>query len=360
MAAYIFRRLLLVVPTLWAIITINFFIIQIAPGGPVEQAIAQLEGQTSGVMERFSGGGQEVDLSQVSDGTGYKGSRGLDPEVVEEIKRQFGFDKPIHVRYFDMIKNYVTFNFGESLFRGGNVIDLIVDRLPVSISLGLWSTLIIYLISIPLGIMKAIHHGSRFDIWSSAFVIVGYAIPGFLFAIILIILFASGNFFSWFPLRGLVSDNFDSLNWYQQIIDYFWHLALPICAMVIGGFATLSMLTKNSFLDEINKQYVVTARAKGLDESSILYKHVFRNAMLIIIAGFPSAFISIFFTGSMLIEVMFSLEGIGLLGFESTIQRDYPVVFSSLYIMTLLGLILGIISDLTYMWVDPRIDFEAR
>ncbi|MFA0674272.1 microcin C ABC transporter permease YejB, partial [Vibrio sp. 10N.222.51.A6] len=263
-------------------------------------------------------------------------------------------------RYFDMLKNYATFNFGESLFKGGNVIDLIIERLPVSISLGLWSTLIIYVISIPLGIMKAIHHGSRFDIWSSAVVIVGYAVPGFLFAIILIILFASGNYFSWFPLRGLVSSNFDQLNWYQQIGDYFWHLALPIFAMVIGGFATLSMLTKNSFLDEINKQYVVTARAKGLDESSILYKHVFRNAMLIIIAGFPSAFISIFFTGSMLIEVMFSLEGIGLLGFESTIQRDYPVVFSSLYIMTLLGLVLSIISDLTYTWVDPRIDFEAR
>lgn len=339
MAAYIFRRLLLVIPTLWAIITINFFIIQVAPGGPVEQAIAQMEGLESGLMSRFTGGGNSADTAVVEEAssTGYKGSRGLDPEVVEEIKKQFGFDKPIHERYFDMLKNYVTFNFGDSLFKGGSVIDLIVERLPVSISLGLWSTLIIYLISIPLGILKAIHHGSRFDIWSSAVVIVGYAIPGFLFAIILIIVFASGNYFSWFPLRGLVSSNFEQLNWYQQIIDYFWHLALPILAMVIGGFATLSMLTKNSFLDEINKQYVVTARAKGLDERDILYKHVFRNAMLIIIAGFPAAFISIFFTGSMLIEVMFSLEGIGLLGFESTIQRDYPVVFSSLYIMTLLG-----------------------
>jgi microcin C transport system permease protein len=362
MAAYLFRRLLLVIPTLWAIITINFFIIQIAPGGPVEQAIAKIEGHGSGIMERFSGGGQEVDTKSLEPNkqAGYKGSRGLDPEVVEAIKKQFGFDKPLHVRYFDMLKNYITFNFGESLFRGGNVIDLIKQRLPVSISLGLWSTLIIYLISIPLGIMKAIHHGSRFDVWSSALVIIGYAIPGFLFAIILIIVFASGNYFSWFPLRGLVSDNWQQLTWYQQIIDYFWHLALPIFAMVVGGFATLSMLTKNSFLDEINKQYVVTARAKGLDEQTILYKHVFRNAMLIIIAGFPSAFISIFFTGSMLIEVMFSLDGIGLLGFESTIQRDYPVVFSSLYIMTLLGLVLSIVSDLTYTWVDPRIDFEAR
>ena len=361
MTAYIFRRLLLVIPTLWAIITINFFIIQIAPGGPVEQAIAQLEGRNSGIMERFAGGGSDIETSKVDDGkAGYKGSRGLDPEVVAEIKKQFGFDKPILERYWDMLKNYATFNFGESLFKGGNVIDLIIDRLPVSISLGLWSTLIIYMLSIPLGVLKAIHHGSRFDIWSSAVVIIGYAIPGFLFAIILIIFFASGNYFSWFPLRGLVSSNFEQLTWYQQIADYFWHLTLPILAMVIGGFATLSMLTKNSFLDEINKQYVVTARAKGLDEKRILYKHVFRNAMLIIIAGFPSAFISMFFTGSMLIEVMFSLEGIGLLGFESTIQRDYPVVFSSLYIMTLLGLILSIISDLTYTWVDPRIDFEAR
>ncbi|MDV5168440.1 microcin C ABC transporter permease YejB [Photobacterium rosenbergii] len=361
MSAYIIRRLLLVIPTLWAIITINFFVIQIAPGGPVEQAVAQLEGHSSGIMERFTGGGQEVgSLEPSENGSGYRGSRGLDPEVVEAIKKQFGFDKPLLERYFDMLKDYATFNFGESLFKGGNVIDLIIDRLPVSISLGLWSTLIIYLVSIPLGIAKAIKHGSRFDVWSSAVVIVGYAIPGFLFAILLIIFFASGNYFSWFPLRGLVSSNFDQLNWYQQIIDYFWHLTLPILAMVIGGFATLTMLTKNSFLDEINKQYVVTARAKGLDEHSILYRHVFRNAMLIIIAGFPAAFISIFFTGAMLIEVMFSLEGIGLLGFESTIQRDYPVVFSSLYIMTLLGLLLNIISDITYTLVDPRIDFEAR
>lgn len=362
MASYILRRLLLVIPTLWAIITINFFVIQLAPGGPVEQAIAQLEGHNSGIMERFSGAGAKEVGSELPEEShsGYKGSRGLDPEVVDAIKEQFGFDKPMHERYFAMLFNYATFNFGDSLFKGGNVIDLIIDRLPVSISLGLWSTLIIYFISIPLGIKKAIHHGSRFDVWTSSIVIVGYAIPGFLFAIILIIVFASGNYLNWFPLRGLVSADFDQMTWYQQVIDYFWHLALPTLAMVIGGFATLSMLTKNSFLDEINKQYVVTARAKGLDDHNILYRHVFRNAMLIIIAGFPSAFISIFFTGSMLIEVMFSLEGIGLLGFEATIQRDYPLVFSSLYIMTLLGLILNIISDLTYMWVDPRIDFEAR
>ncbi len=361
MLGYALRRLILVIPTLWAIITINFFIIQVAPGGPVEQAVAQLEGHQSGIMERFSGGGNEVSPSANNEAvSGYKGSRGLDPEVIAEIQKQFGFDKPLLERYGEMLVNYATFNFGQSLFKGGDVIDLIVERLPVSISLGLWSTLIIYLISIPLGISKAIYHGSRFDVWSSAIVIVGYAIPGFLFAIILIIVFASGNYFDWFPLRGLVSADFEQMNWYQKIIDYFWHLTLPILAMVIGGFATLSMLTKNSFLDEINKQYVVTARAKGLDEKRILYRHVFRNAMLIIIAGFPAAFISIFFTGSMLIEVMFSLEGIGLLGFESTIQRDYPVVFSSLYIMTLMGLVLAIVSDLTYMWVDPRIDFESR
>lgn len=361
MTAYIFRRLLLVIPTLWAIITINFFVIQVAPGGPVEQAVARLEGHSSGIMERFAGGGKEVQLTEPGDASsGYRGSRGLDPEVVEAIRKQFGFDKPLLERYLDMLKNYATFDFGESLFKGGNVIDLIVERLPVSVSLGLWSTLIIYFISIPLGIAKAIKHGSRFDVWSSALIIVGYAIPGFLFAILLIIVFSSGNYFSWFPLRGLVSPDFAQMAWYQQIADYFWHMTLPILAMVVGGFATLTMLTKNSFLDEINKQYIVTARAKGLDERSILYRHAFRNAMLIIIAGFPSAFISIFFTGAMLIEVMFSLEGIGLLGFESTIQRDYPVVFSSLYIMTLLGLLLNIISDLTYTLVDPRIDFEGR
>lgn len=361
MAAYIVRRLLLVIPTLWAIITLNFFIIQLAPGGPVEQAIAQLEGYGSGVMEQFTGGGSEFDASSLERAhSGYKGSRGLDPQVVEAIQRQFGFDKPIYQRYWELVTDYLCFDFGDSLFRGASVMELIVERLPVSISLGLWSTLIIYLVSIPLGIIKAIHHGSRIDLWSSSLIIIGYAIPGFLFAIILIIVFASGQYVSWFPLRGLVSENFEQLTWYQQILDYFWHLALPTLAMVIGGFATLTLLTKNSFLDEINKQYVVTARAKGLEEGAILYQHVFRNAMLIIIAGFPSAFISLFFTGSLLIEVMFSLEGIGLLGFEATMQRDYPVVFSSLYIMTLLGLLLSIISDLTYTWVDPRINFEGR
>ncbi|MGL5236722.1 MAG: microcin C ABC transporter permease YejB, partial [Plesiomonas shigelloides] len=273
---------------------------------------------------------------------------------------RFGFDKPLHERYFTMLWDYLRFDFGNSLFKGGSVISLIVDRMPVSISIGLWSTLIIYLISIPLGIRKAVYHGSRFDIWTSSLVIIGNAIPGFLFAILLIVLFAGGSYFDWFPLRGLVSPDFASLPWYGKIADYFWHLVLPITATVIGGFATLTMLTKNSFLDEIRKQYVVTARAKGLTESKVLYKHVFRNAMLLIIAGFPAAFISMFFTGSMLIEVMFSLEGLGLLGFEATMQRDYPVMFGTLYIFTLLGLLLGILSDITYTLVDPRIDFEAR
>ncbi|KAB7691456.1 microcin C ABC transporter permease YejB [Plesiomonas shigelloides] len=360
MAAYLLRRLLLIIPTLWAIITVNFFIVQVAPGGPVDQAIAAIElQQDADVLSRFNGkAGAEVQVSKTD--TSYRGSRGLDPEVIAEIKTRFGFDKPLHERYFTMLWDYLRFDFGNSLFKGGSVISLIVDRMPVSISIGLWSTLIIYLISIPLGIRKAVYHGSRFDIWTSSLVIIGNAIPGFLFAILLIVLFAGGSYFDWFPLRGLVSPDFASLPWYGKIADYFWHLVLPITATVIGGFATLTMLTKNSFLDEIRKQYVVTARAKGLTESKVLYKHVFRNAMLLIIAGFPAAFISMFFTGSMLIEVMFSLEGLGLLGFEATMQRDYPVMFGTLYIFTLLGLLLGILSDITYTLVDPRIDFEAR
>lgn len=360
MAAYLIRRLLLIIPTLWAIITVNFFIVQVAPGGPVDQAIAAIElQQDADVLGRFNGkAGSEVQVSKTD--TSYRGSRGLDPEVIAEIKTRFGFDKPLHERYFAMLWDYLRFDFGNSLFKGGSVISLIIDRMPVSISIGLWSTLIIYLISIPLGIRKAVYHGSRFDIWTSSLVIIGNAIPGFLFAILLIVLFAGGSYFDWFPLRGLVSPDFASLPWYGKIADYFWHLVLPITATVIGGFATLTMLTKNSFLDEIRKQYVVTARAKGLTEAKVLYKHVFRNAMLLIIAGFPAAFISMFFTGSMLIEVMFSLEGLGLLGFEATMQRDYPVMFGTLYMFTLLGLLLGILSDITYTLVDPRIDFEAR
>ena len=366
MGAYIVRRLLLIVPTLWAIITINFFVVQIAPGGPVEQMIANITGTGSGLMERVSGANQTEVQPQASTQVGedkkstYRGARGLDPEVIAAIEKRFGFDKPIYLRYVSMLKDYFFFNFGESLFRGRTVIDLIVERLPVSISLGVWSTLIIYLVCIPLGIRKAVRHSSRFDVWTSTIVILGNAIPGFLFAIALIILFAGGSYLDWFPLRGLVSVNFSEMNWYEKIIDYFWHMTLPIISIVIGGFATLTFLSKNSFLDEIQKQYVMTARSKGLKETQVLYNHVFRNAMLIIIAGFPSAFISMFFTGSMLIEVIFSLEGLGLLGFEAIIQRDYPVMFSTLYIFTLLGLVLGLISDLTYTVVDPRIDFEGR
>ena len=363
MTAYIIRRLLLVIPTLIGIMTVNFVIIQIAPGGPVEQMIAKLQGEAVSATERLSGGGEDVkgQKKAVSEKTSkYRGAQGLAPELVEEIEQMYGFDKPVHVRFFNMMLDYATFDFGDSFFRDQKVVDLVLEKMPVSISLGIWSTLAIYLVSIPLGIRKALKHGSRFDIWSSTVVILGNAIPTFLFAILLIILFAGGSYFSWFPLRGLVSDNFSSLPWWQQILDYFWHLVLPITAILIGSFASLTMLTKNSFLDEINKQYVITARAKGIAERRVLYGHVFRNAMLIIIAGFPAAFIGMFFTGSLLIEIIFSLDGLGLLGFESTIQRDYPVMFGTLFIFTLLGLIVGIISDIMYTVIDPRIDFETR
>ncbi|WP_347332687.1 microcin C ABC transporter permease YejB [Marinimicrobium locisalis] len=356
MSSYIIRRLLLVVPTLLAIITLNFFIIQAAPGGPVEQAIARSLDISNADMQRVGAG----EAGETQAGSGGRAGRGLDPEVIAEIERQFGFDKPLWERYIIMLKDYLVFDFGDSLFRARSVIDLIIERLPVSISLGLWSTLLIYTISIPLGIRKAVRHHSTFDVWTSWVVVIGNAIPSFLFAILLIILFAGGSYFNWFPLRGLVSQNFDELLWYQKILDYFWHMALPVLAMTIGGFASLTMLTKNSFLDEINKQYVMTAKAKGATEKRVLYKHVFRNAMLIVIAGFPATFISLFFAGSLLIEVIFSLDGLGLLGFESTLQRDYPVMFGTLYIFGLLGLLIGIISDLAYTWVDPRIDFESR
>ena len=363
MGAYLLRRLLLVIPTLWAIITINFFIVQIAPGGPVDQALANIQfGQSAG-MPGSDGATQTQGRSQLNAQPGdnqYRGSRGLDPEVVAEITQRYGFDKPLYERYFTMLWHYIRFDFGDSLFRSSSVIQLIKESLPVSVSLGLWSTLIIYLVSIPLGIKKAVKNGSAFDIWSSSMIIVGYAIPSFLFGTMLIVLFAGGSYLDWFPLRGLVSAQFDSLPWYDKITDYLWHITLPVVATVIGGFATLTMLTKNAFLDEIRKQYVITARAKGLDEKKILYRHVFRNAMLLVIAGFPATFISMFFTGSLLIEVMFSLNGLGLLGYDATIQRDYPVMFGTLYIFTLLGLLLNILSDITYTLVDPRIDFEGR
>jgi microcin C transport system permease protein len=357
------------IPTLWAIITINFFVVQIAPGGPVDQALANLSGRnTGGMLERITGSGagsevapQAPALTGTKENTSlYRGARGLDPQVVEAIKRQYGFDKPLLVRYFEMLKRYLLFDFGNSLFRGRSVVGLIVERMPVSISLGFWSTLIIYLVSIPLGIRKAVKHGSKFDLWTSTTMLIGNAIPSFLFAIVMIIFLAGGSYLKLFPLRGLVSNGFASLSLFGKVLDYFWHIALPTAAMVVGGFATLAMLTKNSFLDEINKQYVMTARAKGLTEKRILRRHVFRNAMLLVISGFPAAFIGILFTGALLIEPIFSLAGLGLLGYESTLQRDYPVMFGTLYMFTLLGLVLTLISDLTYTIVDPRIDFETR
>ena len=361
MIAYAIRRILLMVPTVLAIMVVNFFIVQAAPGGPVEQMIAKLKGNQVAATERVSGGaGGEIKTPSGGEESRYRGARGLDPAFIKELEKQYGFDKPPLERFLLMIKNYVTFDFGNSFFRDRSVIGLIRDKLPVSISIGLWTTLITYLVSIPLGIRKAVKDGSRFDVWSSAVIIVGYAVPSFLFAVLLIVLFAGGSYWSFFPLRGLVGDDWWSLDWPHRILDYFWHIALPIAALVIGGFATLTMLTKNCFLDEINKQYVLTARAKGLSEWRVLYGHVFRNAMLLVVAGFPAAFIGILFTGSLLIEVIFSLDGLGLLGFEAAINRDYPIMFGTLYVFTLIGLVLKLISDLTYMLIDPRIDFERR
>ncbi len=370
MGAYILRRLLLMIPTLFGIMLVSFVIIQFAPGGPVEQTIAKITGTDASATARIGGGsggdsgigGQAANQSTnaTASTSKYRGAQGLDPEFIKQLEKQYGFDKPAHERFWLMLKNYATFNFGESYFRDISVIDLIKEKMPVSISLGLWMTLISYMISIPLGIRKAVKDGTRFDVWSSGVIVIGYAVPGFLFAVLLIILFAGGSFLDWFPLRGLTSDNFDQLNWYEKIIDYFWHITLPIIALAIGAFATSTFLVKNSFLDEIKKQYVITARAKGLNERQVLYGHVFRNAMLIVVAGFPGAFIGAFFAGSLLIEQIFSLDGLGLLGFESIVQRDYPVVFATLYIFSLMGLIINLISDLMYTWIDPRIDFETR
>jgi len=363
MLAYIVRRLLLIIPTLIGIMIINFVIIQAAPGGPVEQMIAQIKGQAVDATARISGDGGESNAGANDSGgasTAYKGARGLDPDLIKDLEKQYGFDKPAHQRFFKMMKDYARFDFGTSFFRDRSVVDLVKDKMPVSISLGLWTTLLVYLISIPLGIKKAVRDGTAFDVWTSALVIIGYSIPGFLFAIMLIVVFAGGGIYDWFPLSHMVSDNFSELTWWGKIKDYFWHMTLPIIAMVIGGFAGLTMLTKNSFLDEINKQYVLTAKAKGLSENQVLYGHVFRNAMLIIVAGFPAAFVGILFTGSLLIEVIFSLDGLGLLGFESALNRDYPVMFGTLYIFTLLGLLLNILGDVMYMVIDPRIDFDRR
>lgn len=364
MLNYILRRLLLMIPTLLGIMLISFIIIQFVPGGPVERMIAQLQGHSVEATARFGGGSGSADMAAGTQSTGdsskYRGSQGLDPDFIAELEALYGFDKPAHERFIQMVWNYMRFDLGESYYRDVSVIDLVLEKMPVSISLGLWSTLIIYLISIPLGIRKAVKDGQAFDIWSSAAVFIGYAIPSFMFAILLIIVFAGGRYFDLFPLRGLTSDGFEDMNIIQQILDYAWHMVLPVCAMVISGFAGLTMLTKNSFLDEIGKHYVLTARAKGLAERDVLYGHVFRNAMLIVIAGFPAAFISIFFTGSLLIEVIFSLDGLGLLGYESIINRDYPVVLGTLYIYALIGLVMTLVRDVVYVLVDPRIDFEAR
>ncbi len=359
MLAYALRRILLIIPTLFAIILVNFVIVQAAPGGPVDQLIAQLRGTASGALARVSGAGGELTGSATS-ANQTRGARGLDPAFIAELNKLYGFDKPPAERFWIMLKNYVTFHFGTSFYQDRPVIQLIAQKLPVSISLGLWTTLLTYLISIPLGIRKAVKDGSAFDVWSSTVVIIGYAIPGFLFAILLIVIFSGGSYLSWFPLRGLTSDNWASFSWPHRILDYFWHVALPVLSLVISSFASLTMLTKNCFLEEINKNYVVTARAKGLTERRILYGHVFRNAMLLVIAGFPAAFASILFTGALLVEVIFSLDGLGLMGFNAAISRDYPIMFATLYIYTLLGLVLKLISDLSYMFVDPRIDFGTR
>ncbi len=362
MGAYILRRLLLVIPTLLGIMVVNFTLVQFVPGGPVEQIIAQIEGQGD-VFAGFAGGGDAGAGAEPAGGVfddKYVGARGLPPEFIAELEKEFGFDKPPLERFLNMMGNYLTLDFGESYFRSISVIDLVLEKMPVSISLGLWSTLIAYLVSIPLGIRKAVKDGSTFDTWTSGTIIVAYAIPGFLFAILLLVLFAGGSYWQIFPLRGLTSDNWDSLSLFGKIADYFWHIALPIIALTISAFATLTLLTKNSFLDEIKKQYVMTARAKGLSEGKVLYGHVFRNAMLIVIAGFPAVFIGVFFGGSIIIETIFSLDGLGRLGFEAAVARDYPVIFGTLFIFGLMGLVVGIISDLMYVLVDPRIDFEKR
>ena len=362
MARYVLRRLALMLPTLFGVMLINFLIVQLAPGGPIDLIIEQMMSGSSGALStRAAGTSMDMGASNLMDGgVRSPAERGLDPDLLADLEKQFGFDRPLHERFLKMIGGYLTLDFGTSFYQDRPVLGLIFERLPVSISLGLWSMLLIYLISVPLGVRKAVKDGTRFDAWSSAVLFVGYAVPGFLLAILLIIVFAGGSYFDWFPLRGLVSNDFGELSPIGKIKDYFWHLALPVGALTLGGFATLTMLTKNSFLEEIGKQFVLTARAKGLSEGRVLYGHVFRNAMLIVIAGFPAALIGILFTGSMLIEVIFSLDGIGLLGFEAVISRDYPIMFGTLFIFTVIGLMLQLIGDITYTLVDPRIDFEAR
>ena len=362
MAAYIFRRLLLMIPTLLGIMVINFTLVQFVPGGPVEQVLAQLEGGGDAFANiSGSGGDLGVETNVVSGGSErYVGARGLPEEFIKELEAQFGFDKPPLERFINMMWNYMRFDFGESYFRSISVVDLVLEKMPVSITLGLWSTLIAYLVSIPLGIRKAVRDGSDFDTWTSGIIIVAYAIPGFLFAILLLVLFAGGSYFQWFPARGLTSAEWDTFGPIRKVLDYFHHIALPVLASTIAAFATLTLLTKNSFLDEIKKQYVTTAKAKGLSENAVLYGHVFRNAMLIIISGFPALFVSVFFGGSIIIETIFSLDGLGRLAFEAAVNRDYPVMFGTLFVFTLIGLVVGLLSDLMYVWIDPRIDFESR
>jgi len=362
--AYITRRLLLMIPTLFGIMLVNFLVVQAAPGGPVEQIIARLQGHDVGAAARITGeGADQRDLARHTEAAAtsrYRGAQGIDPDLIRELEHLYGFDRPAHERFFLMLGKYLRFDFGDSFYRDRTVIQLVLDKMPVSVSLGLWTTLLVYGLSIPLGIAKAVRDGSRFDVWTSSAIAVGNAVPSFLFAILLIVLFAGGHYLHWFPLRGLTSPDWESMTALQRVIDYFWHLLLPILSMVIGGLAGLTLLTKNSFLDEIGKQYVVTARAKGLSERRVLYGHVFRNAMLIVVAGFPAAFIRILFTGALLTEIIFSLDGLGLLGYEAALTRDYPVMFATLYFFTLLGLFLHLIGDLTYMLVDRRIDFETR
>lgn len=357
MTNYVLRRLLLIIPTLFAIMVLNFVIVQFAPGGPVEQMIAKLQGMDSDVQSRIST--TESSNFHMSSSQ-YSGSQGLDPDLIKEIEKMYGFDKPATERFWLMIKNYLRFDFGHSYFKNSSVIELMKQKLPVSISLGIWSTLLIYLLSIPLGIRKALKSGTRFDMWTTGVITIAYAIPSFLFAILLIVVFAGGNFFSWFPLRGLTSDDWETFTWGGKIVDYLWHITLPVLAMTISGFASVTLLTKNAFLEELSKQYVLTARSRGYAEKTILYKHVFQNALLILSSQLPSIIIHLFFSGSFLIEVIFSLDGLGLLSFEAVLNRDYPVVFGTLYIFTLISLVLHLFTDLLYAWLDPRIDFERK
>ena len=357
MGLYILKRLLLIIPTLFLILLINFIVIQLAPGGPVEQAIQQAESFQG--MGAATGGG-EAGTTGSSVGTHYQGARGLSDEMIAKIEAQYGFDKPAHERFWLMLKGYASFDFGTSFFKDKPVTQLLWEKMPVTISLGLWSTLLIYLVSIPLGIRKARQHGLFFDKSTSLLLAIGYAVPSFVFAILLIVFFAGGSYFQWFPLQGLVSENFAQLSFLEKIADYFWHMALPLLSLVLGGFAALTYLTKYSFMEELGKQYVLAARAKGLTENRVLYGHIFRNAMLIVIAGLPEALIGIFFVGNLFIEIIFNLDGLGLLGFEAIQQRDYPVIFGTLFLFTLLGLVLRLVSDVLYQVIDPRINFDAR